>query len=254
MRIAIFLSEEYVFTFDMLKALLSVLREEGHAVAGVVFFPDRLTKFKGSQISLAYLRIFGPAVFASLALRSIGKRIFAGGSFGDVCSHYGAEELRAADPNEERLVRWVKDKEVDVILNFVGYLMREEMIKAPKICALNKHAGLLPAYKGVFPVFWAIMNGDPVGLTIHKMDKAMDEGEIVTQKAYPSHGPGTGRRSVYDYYGLIFSETPALVAESLRFLASGERKTCGHNMPPSYFGLPSRKDYLKFKRLGHRFV
>jgi len=73
MKIAIFVSEDYDFTFDMLKNLIPKLKKN-HALIGIVSFPNKLKKYKGVAIYLAYLRIFGLSIFMKLALRSLIKR------------------------------------------------------------------------------------------------------------------------------------------------------------------------------------
>ena len=45
--------------------------------------------------------------------------------------------------------------------------------------ALNIHNGLLPQYRGVNPINWALKNGDlEHGVTIHEMTPGIDEGPI----------------------------------------------------------------------------
>ena len=259
MRIAIFIQEDYDFTFEVLKKLIPKVKKN-HTLTGVFSFPNTLTKYKGIGIYLAYLKIFGLLVVAKLALRSLLKRflilcgyIFLKSpfySFRGMYRYYGLEENRLPNPNLSPVIKWVKDNEIDVILLFVGYILKKDIIKAPRICFLNKHSGLLPAYRGVFPVFWAMMNHDKIGVTIHKVSEDVDGGEIVLQKEYDRHD----RRSVYDYYELIFSDTADLIIESLQLVSENKQKLCKHRMSASYFGLPTRKDYSKFKENGHKFV
>lgn len=259
MKVAVFINEDYDFMFDMFKGLIPGLMES-HQLAGVVRFPGRLTRHTGAGIYKAYLDIFGLGVFLKLALISLLKRlfIFAGYaarkcpfcSFEGMYRHYGITKLNFTDPNDMRLINWVKENDIDVILIFMGQILRGDIIQAPKICVLNKHAGLLPAYRGVFPVFWAMANGDEIGVTIHKVSRRIDDGEIILQKVY-------GRRygySVYDYYKLVYSQASDLMLESLRLVASNERRACKHNMAGSSFSLPTRQDYDKFKKAGYRFV
>ncbi len=44
---------------------------------------------------------------------------------------------------------------------------------------LNAHPGLLPRYRGVDVVPHAVLNGDPVGATVHFVDPGIDTGAIV---------------------------------------------------------------------------
>ncbi len=46
---------------------------------------------------------------------------------------------------------------------------------------LNAHPGLLPRYRGVDVVPHAVLNGDPVGATVHFVDAGIDTGGIVAR-------------------------------------------------------------------------
>lgn len=50
----------------------------------------------------------------------------------------------------------------------------------------NLHFSLLPAYKGVYPSVWPILNGEQrSGVTLHYMDQGIDTGDIIAQKIIP---------------------------------------------------------------------
>ena len=259
MRIAIFVSEDYDFTFDMMKALIPKL-EEAHSVVGVASFPDRLGRYEGMGVRFAYLRIFGMSAFIKLAFRSLVKRgrIFLEYllgkcpffSFRGMYRYHGLRIAKFANPNSPGAIKWVKDSDIDVIVLFIGHILKSEIIAAPKICIINKHSGLLPAYRGILPVFWAMFNNDRVGLTIHKVTASIDAGEVILQKAYEK----ITSASVYGYYKLIYNDTAGLIAESLELIREGKHEVCIGGMPPSSFGLPTRADYLKFRKAGHRFI
>lgn len=47
---------------------------------------------------------------------------------------------------------------------------------------LNIHYALLPRFRGMHPIVWAILNDEKeVGFTLHKMDEFMDSGSIIFQ-------------------------------------------------------------------------
>jgi len=248
MNIAIFTSREHCFTYEMLRELLPLLSRE-HAVRGVFFFPEILIRDRGARIYNTYLKIFGPAVFMQLALQSLAKKISLG-SFAALCARNTVQHIDADNPNDPAVIEWLRNNGIDIVLNFVGYILRQDVLAAPAMGVLNKHAGLLPAYKGVLPVFWTLLNNDEVGVTIHEMDIAIDGGRIIRQEGFGSSPDLT----VFEYYRKIFRATPKLVAESLQLLAGGKTRKYAHAMPPSYFGLPARKDYRAFKKKGLRFV
>ena len=62
----------------------------------------------------------------------------------------------------------------------------------------NIHFSLLPAYKGVYPSVWPILNGEKyAGVTLHKMDQGIDTGDIIAQKRF--------RLSAKEPLGLLIS-------------------------------------------------
>lgn len=47
---------------------------------------------------------------------------------------------------------------------------------------LNAHPGLLPKYRGVDVIPWAILNDDEVGVTVHFVDRGVDTGQICVRE------------------------------------------------------------------------
>ncbi|MGL4643630.1 MAG: methionyl-tRNA formyltransferase, partial [Vagococcus fluvialis] len=67
-----------------------------------------------------------------------------------------------------------------------GQFLSENLLKAPKLGAINVHASLLPKYRGGAPVHYSIIKGDSeTGVTIMRMVKKMDAGDMLSQKAIP---------------------------------------------------------------------
>ncbi|MCX9076232.1 MAG: formyl transferase [Candidatus Methanoperedens sp.] len=70
----------------------------------------------------------------------------------------------------------------DIIILGGSRIIKENIINIPKIGILNAHPGLLPKYRGVDIIPWAIHNGDDIGVTVHFIDKEVDTGDIIVQK------------------------------------------------------------------------
>ena len=49
--------------------------------------------------------------------------------------------------------------------------------------ALNIHPSLLPAFKGVDPVFHARLAGAPLGVTVHRISPQLDSGDVIAQES-----------------------------------------------------------------------
>ena len=56
---------------------------------------------------------------------------------------------------------------------------------------LNAHPGLLPQYRGLDPVPWAVSRGDSVGATLHVVTEGIDEGPILLREELPWRGAAT---------------------------------------------------------------
>lgn len=61
-----------------------------------------------------------------------------------------------------------------------GEIMKENLLKCPRLGAINIHASLLPKYRGAAPIQRALMNGEKeTGITIIEMVQKMDAGNIL---------------------------------------------------------------------------
>ena len=56
----------------------------------------------------------------------------------------------------------------------------------------NLHPGLLPWGRGYYPVFWALWNETPAGVTLHEITAGLDEGPVVAQTQVPYSSADTG--------------------------------------------------------------
>lgn len=67
-----------------------------------------------------------------------------------------------------------------VIVAAFGHILREPLLSGPKYGCINVHASLLPRWRGVSPVQYAILHGDTwSGVTIMRMDAGVDTGAIL---------------------------------------------------------------------------
>lgn len=83
--------------------------------------------------------------------------------------------------------------DIDLIVTAAfGQFLPTSILEAPKDGAVNVHASLLPKYRGGAPVHYAIWNGDKeTGVTIMRMVKKMDAGDILTQVVVPIENDDT---------------------------------------------------------------
>ncbi len=70
----------------------------------------------------------------------------------------------------------------DIVLLGGARILKDYIIRTAKIGILNCHPGLLPEYRGMDIVGWAIYNGDDIGVTCHFVDSGIDSGPIFKKK------------------------------------------------------------------------
>ncbi len=73
---------------------------------------------------------------------------------------------------------------LDLLLLCRYDIIPEKVFAAPRLGSVNIHPSLLPKYRGVHPISWALINGEThTGVTLHRVSRKIDEGEILYQKS-----------------------------------------------------------------------
>ena len=83
----------------------------------------------------------------------------------------------------------VKENTVHIIENYglVISIHSRQLFPAPLVRGVrcvNVHPGFNPHNRGWFPQIFSILNGLPMGVTIHEMDEKIDHGPIIAQRKY----------------------------------------------------------------------
>jgi len=74
-----------------------------------------------------------------------------------------------------------------------AFIVPAELLEQFEGRSLNFHPGLLPEYAGLHTHQWAIRNGErEFGVTVHRMENAIDTGPIVGQVRFPVKPDDTG--------------------------------------------------------------
>jgi methionyl-tRNA formyltransferase len=72
----------------------------------------------------------------------------------------------------------------DLILSvYYRNMISMKILNLARLGAFNMHGSLLPKYRGRAPINWAVLHGEPrIGMTLHRMVKEADAGNIVDQE------------------------------------------------------------------------
>lgn len=103
----------------------------------------------------------------------------------------------------------------DLIINQSEMLLKKELLSIPKIGVLNRHASLLPRFRGRLGSFWAHAEEKPqYGTTIHFVDEKIDSGPIIAQKSYDLD-PRLSYTQILDQ---LFHSSLALILDAIKNL------------------------------------
>ena len=78
----------------------------------------------------------------------------------------------------------LKKTDMGLVCGF-PYILKERHLRLVKYGFLNLHAGLLPKYRGGSPLNWQIINNEKFfGISVIKLNKEIDDGDIVEEKKF----------------------------------------------------------------------
>jgi len=85
--------------------------------------------------------------------------------------------------NSDYTEQILKKLKPDIIVLTNTRLIKPKIFNLAPYC-INFHSSLLPKYKGLDSIFWALYNEESeVGVTVHFVDKGLDSGDIIIQQS-----------------------------------------------------------------------
>ena len=101
--------------------------------------------------------------------------------------------------NDPEFIQRLAEFGADVLVSIqYDQILRDPLFEGVPHPCLNLHFSLLPRNRGVAPIAWAILNGDPeTGVTLHHMIEGIDAGDVIEQKPVKIEKETTARE-LYD--------------------------------------------------------
>ena len=136
-------------------------------------------------------------------------------------------------------LKFIKKENFDIfILAGFPYIFPKKLISIPKFGVINLHGGKLPKYRGGSPLSWQIINDEKkIGLSVIKINKKIDQGEIITKDSFKNIKSDT----IFEVQKKSFKIFPRLTLKALKILEKG-KKLKKQNKSNSYFAQRSDKD------------
>ena len=167
-----------------------------------------------------------------------------------VLAAHGVAVERVASPNDPAFVERLRGLRPDVAFNAAARLLKPAVLGVPARGWMNRHAGKLPDYRGVAPIWWALYHGEPtVTVTFHTMTEAVDGGRVVWE-----HEEGVG-----DHDSVVAVYERLLDAAALGFWDAITALERGDGRPVdlangAYYRLPDEGAVKAFRRRGLRYL
>lgn len=155
----------------------------------------------------------------------------------------------AGDPNDDEFVSRIGSLDLDIILNNQPGILKKEILDVPRIGCLNRHASKLPDYRGVEPIFHALLDGEKtLGVSIHSMTEEIDGGRVYAQAEIPVRG------SVLECYEKVFDLAPLLFDEAIKNLMNDRPLYTVDTASSPCCKRPTDKEMRRFREMELRYL
>ncbi|KXK27448.1 MAG: Bifunctional polymyxin resistance protein ArnA [candidate division WS6 bacterium OLB20] len=200
---------------------------------------------------------YGPADFVRVGLQyariKLREKLGHPVTPHNLLKKHGIAVEQIASVNSRSFLARVREHKPDVIVSVsCPQIFRQDLLSIPSTAALNIHSGKLPAYKGLFPNFWQMLNGESTStVTIHEMVAKVDEGRIISETEIPIHPD-------MSLTGLIRETKEAAVPALFNVIRDYEQGSIkpfvNSELTPGYFRFPARRDVTEFRNKGLRLL
>ena len=260
--------KKYVFIqndpFYLPKVLDKYLREFADSTVGINIQSVAQGKRTVVQTAMDLLNMYGPWYFQWKFRNYIVKKLQAK-VFNDimgstrrcysvraVAKKYGIPVHDMPDVNAEPFLEMLRKNEVDFIVSISGtQLYKRKLREQTPWGIVNCHGALLPKYRGLMPSFWTLANdAREGGVSVHYVDKKLDNGPIVVQRSYRIHPHDT----LEDVMTRSKDLAAEAIIETVRKVEAGNPELIPNPAAElSHFSMPTKADVKRFKAAGHRF-
>lgn len=162
-------------------------------------------------------------------------------SVGALAEKKGITVFKPVSPNTPEFIQTIKNLSPNVLFSFYyRQMICDDILNIVNGRAYNLHGSLLPKYRGRSPLNWAVLHGETrAGVTLHKMVKKADRGEIVDQQGFDI----LEEDNIRTLQPKMSSAASILLARALPAILTGtEKLTVQDENKASYFGGRKAKD------------
>ncbi len=233
-----------------------------HELVNVVIFPP-YSKSTGSEI-INRLKYYGIIDFIKMAFHVSVNTLLSYlyyvfpvvGCYSayNVVKKYNLSEYKTKSINSKKFIEYLSANEIDLVISLAApKIFKKDILSTPKYGCINCHFSLLPKYRGLQSLFWAMLNDEKaVGISVHEMDDKIDNGPIFAQMSIAFEPED----SLHSLFKKVMKNGPApdLLIEAIDIIKKEDESRI-HNDPEkaTYFSFPGAKDGKLFRAKGKKF-
>lgn len=164
---------------------------------------------------------------------------------------YNIPLLNSIDINRKKEIQFISELEPDVLLSaHFNQLFKVEVLQLPKLAAINIHPSLLPNYKGVDPVFYALLKKEEkIGVTAHLIDQTFDTGRILVQQSFSANASKT----VFQQNIQLFQAGGKIAIDTIHQLLANQQGL-EQQQEGNYDSWPDKHLIKQFKKQGNKLI
>ena len=268
-RIVVITIDEPIYTVPLIEVVIKRFRDHIKLVTALSPLKEKnltpRTSGNPFLVIVTRLKYYGPKNFSKFGaiyiflklldfLHHIGitKRPF---SIPSILEKYKIQNMACPhnDINNLEYIKSLRRIDPDIILCNFSQIAGKEFLDIARLGCLNVHYSLLPKNKGREPLFWTLLNDDHPGVTIYKMDKKVDCGNIIAKKKFSLEGVYTLHSAIKRAHEvsarLLIDTLEDIINKGKLEIQSGD-----NNLESVYNKWPNREDVYRFRRKGFSFI
>ncbi len=256
LRILILTTNDQVFLPHFFDRLFSKI---GSEVVGVAIVSDpNFGRFLRQSLKFMGFLLFAGEVLRQLKIRIMDLlyTVFAQSkrsSIRSVCRKYNIPCYPVENVNSKPFHEFLKEKKIDLLVSVAcPQILKKKLLNIPPLGCINIHYGLLPRYRGMYPSFWVLANGEKeTGVSVHYMVEKLDAGDILVQLKQDIKPDDS-------FYSLV-KRLKTTIGPKAMLQAIGKIRDGNTSVIPndphegSYFALPAKKDMARFRALNRKW-
>ena len=155
--------------------------------------------------------------------------------------------------NDEIWLNKINEIKPDLIICIrYAEILKNSLLTIPNGGVINFHPSLLPKYKGMAPIFQALLhNENEIGLSLHYIDEGIDTGKIIKRQKIKTEKNESVSHIAIRAHVVAGYELLSI----LNNLKKGDKKTEQITQDNgNYFSWPEKKDVKKFMQSNKKYV